>query len=218
MGELARRSLLPDDELATFTPKRIFPGGFDIDDAQCQRYLVQLTEAIHFYGAKASMQIGGYVPFKYDVISGIPSLDIMGIAKPRLGQEISVDLLDKVAEGYARQAALMKLVGFDIVLLHMAYRFTLLGRFLSPLTNKRTDQYGGSLENQARFPIMVADRIRQKCGADLLIEANISGAEPPGGRALEGTIMLARMFAGHYDLLQLRSGELDPAHPTGFNP
>jgi 2,4-dienoyl-CoA reductase-like NADH-dependent reductase (Old Yellow Enzyme family)/thioredoxin reductase len=217
-GGVGMPHVIPDAELASYSPKRILPGNFDIDDAQCQRYLSQLTEAIHFYGAKASMQIGGYVPVKYDVSTGIPSLDIMGISTPRVGQEIPADLLDEVAEDFVRQAAMMKLVGFDLVYLHMAYRFTILGRFLSPLTNKRTDQYGGSLENQARFPLMVADRIKQKCGDDFLIEANISGAEPPGGRTLEDTIKLAKMFAGHFDLLQIRSGELDPAHPTGFNP
>jgi 2,4-dienoyl-CoA reductase-like NADH-dependent reductase (Old Yellow Enzyme family)/thioredoxin reductase len=215
-GGVGMPHFIPDEELTSFSSERILPGSFDIYDAHCQRYLSQLTEAIHFYGAKTSMQIGGYVPVKYDVSTGIPSIDV-GISTPRVGEEIPADLLDEVAEDFVRQAALMKTMGFDMVYLHMAYRLTILGRFLSPLTNKRTDQYGGSLENQARFPLMVADRIKQKCGKDFLIEANISGSEPPGGRTLEDTIELAKMFAGHFDLLQIRGGEIDPAHPTGFN-
>jgi 2,4-dienoyl-CoA reductase-like NADH-dependent reductase (Old Yellow Enzyme family)/thioredoxin reductase len=216
-GGVGMPHVIPDAELASYSSKRILPGSFDIDDAQCQRYLAQLAEAIHFYGGKASMQINGYVPIKYDVSTGIPSVDV-GLNTPRVGQEIPVDLLDEVAEDFVHQAAMMKQVDFDMVYLHMAYRFTILGRFLSPLTNKRTDQYGGSLENQARFPLMVADRIKQKCGKDFLIEANISGVEPPGGRTLEDTIKLAKMFAGHVDILQVRGAEIDPAHPTGFNP
>jgi 2,4-dienoyl-CoA reductase-like NADH-dependent reductase (Old Yellow Enzyme family)/thioredoxin reductase len=209
-------NIVPDEELASFSAKRILPGSFDIDDVQCQRYLAQLTEAIHFYGSKASMQIGGYVPVKYDVSTGIPSIDL-GVGT-RVGEEIPAALLGEVADSFVHQAALMKQVGFDMVYLHMAYRVTILARFLSPLTNKRTDHYGGSLENQARFPLMVADRIKQKCGKDFLIETNISGVEPPGGLTLEDTIKLAKMFAGHFDILQIRAGEIDPAHPTGFNP
>ena len=105
-----------------------------------------------------------------------------------------------------------------MVYLHMAYRLTILGRFLSPLTNKRTDQYGGSLENRARFPLMVADRIKVECGRDFLIEASVSGCEPTGGITLEETIELAKRFAGHIDMLQIRASAIDPAHPTGFTP
>ena len=52
----------------------ILPGVFNIDDLTCQYYLSQLAEAIHFYGGKACMQIGGYVPVKYDVSPGCPSI------------------------------------------------------------------------------------------------------------------------------------------------
>ena len=134
-----------------------------------------------------------------------------------VGEEIPADLLDELAEDYALHALALKDCGFDMVFLHMAYRVTILGRFLSPLTNKRTDQFGGSLENQARFPIMVADRIKQKCGKDFLIEATISGSEPPGGRTLEETIKLAKIFAGHFDLLHIKAGDVDATQPTGFN-
>jgi len=208
---------IPANEVESFSAETILPGSFNIYEANCQNYLSQLADAIHFYGAKASMQIGGYVPAKYDVSSGIPFLAPLPGTIPRVGEEVPADLLDEVAEDFGRQAALMKDMGFDMVYLHMAYRFQLLGRFLSPLTNKRTDQYGGSLENQARFPLMAADRIKQKCGKDFLIEASISGCEPPGGRTLEETIELAKMFAGHIDMLQIRAQELDPAHPAGFN-
>ena len=72
------------------------------------------------------MQIGGYVPLQYDVSTGIPTLDI-GADTPRVGKEIPVDLLDEVAEDFARQAAIMKAMGFDMVYLHMAYRFNYTG-------------------------------------------------------------------------------------------
>ncbi len=220
-GGVGMPHILPDTNWSLFSPdqmmKRI-PGAWDIDSADCLRALSDLTEAIHFYGAKTSMQIGGYVPVKYDVSSGVPSESPFAASSPRTGEEIPADLLEEVAEDFVRQAVLMKKAGFDMVYLHMAYRLTLLGRFLSPLTNKRTDQYGGNAENRARFAVMVADRIKQKCGKDFLIEASMSGSEPSGGLTVEGAIALAREFSGHIDILQIRTGSIDPAHPTGFNP
>jgi 2,4-dienoyl-CoA reductase-like NADH-dependent reductase (Old Yellow Enzyme family)/thioredoxin reductase len=201
---------IPDEELESLTPERVLPGSFDTSDETCRRYLSQLADAIHFYGAKASMQIGGFVPPRYDVSAGVP--DMGG----RTGEEIPVSVINEVAEDYARQAALMKELGFDMVYLHMAYRLTIMGRFLSPLSNKRTDQYGGSLKNRARFAIQVGDLIKQKCGKDFITEASICGAETAGGFMLEDTIEYARMFAGHIDLLQVRAADMDEAHPTGF--
>jgi len=111
----------------------------------------------------------------------------------------------------------MKDLGFDMVYLHMSYRLEFLGRFLSPLTNKRKDKYGGSLENRTRFPIMVADRIKQKCGKDFLIEASISGTEDhPDGYNLDDAIEYAKMFAGHIDLLQPRCGDHGQSSPDNF--
>jgi 2,4-dienoyl-CoA reductase-like NADH-dependent reductase (Old Yellow Enzyme family)/NADPH-dependent 2,4-dienoyl-CoA reductase/sulfur reductase-like enzyme len=216
-GGVGMPHAIPDDKVGSFSADTILPGSFHIYDHNCQIYLSQLTQAIHFYGAKASMQIGGYVPLKYDVSTGIPSVAVLGINTPRVGEEIPADLLGEVAEDFVRQAAIMKAVGFDMVYLHMAYRFTILGRCLSPLTNKRVDQYGGSLENQARFPLSVADRIKQKCGKDFLIEACVSGREPAGGLTLDDTIELAKMFAGHIDMLQVRAHDIEAEHPTGFD-
>lgn len=205
-----------------YVPARAMRGhfdSFDIYDHLCQHMLSQLSEAIHFYGARASMQIGAQVPLQYDVSTGISSIAVIGDGGiSHTGEEIPADLLAEIADDFATQAVAMKEVGFDMVFLHMAYRLTILGRFLSPLTNKRTDQYGGSLENQARFPIMVADSIKQKCGKDFLIEATLSGVEPPGGRTLEETIKLVKIFAGHFDLIHLKAGDIDSTHPTGFNP
>jgi 2,4-dienoyl-CoA reductase-like NADH-dependent reductase (Old Yellow Enzyme family)/thioredoxin reductase len=207
--------------------------GYNAEDRRCQHYLAQMSEAIHFYGSKASMSIGAYVPPQYDVSTGIPTHAVYGDgATARVGEEIPAELLDGIADEYAHQAALLKECGFDMVFLHMSYRGGFLGRFLSPLTNRRADEFGGSLENRARFPLMVADRIKQRCGRDFLIEATMSGSDPePGakllcetglpdipGLTLEDAVQYARMFTGHIDLLILKAPQIDHAHPTGFNP
>lgn len=192
---------------------------FDIFEGHCQHYMSQLTETIHFYGARALANTRPRVPANYDVSSGVPSEVVEGTGmKARTGQELSEDLLEEIAENYVLQASILKGLGFDGLFLHMAYRFMFLGRFLSPLTNKRTDRYGGTLENRARFPLLVARRIKQKCGKDFIIEASISGCEnSPDGLTLEDTIQYAKIFSEHIDMLQVRAGDIDPAHPTGFN-
>ncbi len=225
----SKKELLQEraDHPSDFNPERpAHPWGghltpWNLLDGGCQHYMSELAAAIHFYGSKASMAIVVDMPEQYDVSTGIPPFTVCGAGEfPRLSKtkEIPAYLLDGIAEEYTLRASLLKEVGFDMVFLHMAYRAWLLGRFISPITNKRTDQYGGSLENLARFPIMVADRIKQKCGKDFLIEASISGSDPPGGRTLQDTIEMAKLFAGHIDLLQVRASHIDPTHPTGFNP
>lgn len=112
-----------------------------------------------------------------------------------------------------------KEIGFDMAFMHMAYRGMLPARFLSPLTNKRTDEFGGSLENRARFPLMICDRIKKACGEDFLIEVAISGVDPdPDGWTLEDTVRFAKLAEGHIDFLQLRASDIDPTHPIGFIP
>lgn len=192
---------------------------FDIKNDQGLHYISQIPEAIHFYGGKASMNINQLMPDPYDVSPGILAAFPMKNKDPRNEyQEIPAELLEKIAANFADQAAIARQCGFDGVYLHMAYRILFCGRFLSPLTNKRTDHYGGSLENRARFPLMVCDRIKEKCGDDFLIEACVSAFEPlPGGSTVEDTIEFARLAEGRIDLLQLRSGLWSAQHTTGFN-
>ena len=209
---------LPPNMLSKVTRDTVMPGSFNLRDPHCLTYLSQLADAIHFYGAKASMQINGFAPFTYDVSPGIPNFAPFPDLPPRVGEEeISPEVMEEMIDDFVFQSKTLQAMGFDMVSLHMAYRVLLIGRFLSPLTNKRKDQFGGSVENRARFPIMVADRIKEACGKDFIIEACISGSEPPGGFTLQDCIEFAKLFSGHIDLLQIRHGEMDPTHPVGFN-
>jgi 2,4-dienoyl-CoA reductase-like NADH-dependent reductase (Old Yellow Enzyme family)/thioredoxin reductase len=202
---------------------------FDPTDGCVQNYISQLADTIHFYGSKASFHLWPSIassnPEGYDVSSGIPFITIFGnvwshhLYGPNSGKEIPAEMLPGIADECAAQCALMQELGFDMVYLHMSYRATIFGRFLSPLTNQRTDKYGGSLANRARFAIMVAEKIKERCGRNFIIEASMSGVENyPGGITLNDTVEYAKLFAGHIDLLQLRAGDLDPTHPTGYNP
>lgn len=187
---------------------------FDFRDPLCQNYICQLTDAVHTYGSLASVFLFPDLDKGYDVSIGIPN-DGKGI--PGADKQFTEKMLREMAEAYADQAALMQSLGFDMAYLHMAYRGLPIARFLSPLTNLRTDDFGGSLENRARFPLMVCDRIKQKCGKDFLLEVSLSGEDPgTGGITLDETADFIRLGAGHFDMVQIRAPYLGPAHPTGY--
>ena len=83
----------------------------------------------------------------------------------------------------------------------------LLNQFISPRFNHRTDEFGGSMENRARFPIMVCDKIKEVCGDDFLIEYRMSGSERiEGGMTLEDGIEFAQLIQDHVDLIHVTSG------------
>lgn len=132
--------------------------------------------------------------------------------------------MDAVAEHFASCAALLKTAGYDMCLIHGGHGW-LLDQFLSPYYNTRTDAYGGSLENRAKFPLMVIDRIRERCGDKFLIEYRMSGSEEiEGGLTIEDAAAFARMLDGKVDFIHVSAG-LDTeaaqavrTHPTMFLP
>ena len=132
--------------------------------------------------------------------------------------------MDDVAEHFACCAELLKKAGYDMCLLHGGHGW-LLGQFLSPYYNTRTDGYGGSLENRAKFPLMVIDRVRERVGDKFLIEYRMSGCEEiEGGLQIEEAVEFARMIDGKVDFIHVSAG-LDTeeaqavhTHPTMFLP
>ncbi len=179
-----------------------------------QHYLSQMADAIHFYGAKASMEIRGENrEGYYDVVEGLT-----GFASSTPSKEMTPEIMDEIAESYADTAAIAQRCGFDMCMIHMAYASPGPARFISPHFNKRTDEYGGPIENRLKFPIMVFDRIKERCGKNFLIEFRVSGAEPQfdDGIKVEDTIAMSKILEGHVDMLHLHGGEMWSAHPTCF--
>ncbi len=192
---------------------------WDVYEKNNTHYLAQLAERIHFYGAKASMELGvaGVVGGEYGASDGI----ILMAGNP--AKEMPESEMERIADGYAIAAEACKKAGFDMVLLHFGHGL-LVGQFLSPLTNMRNDKYGGSAENRARFPMMIIDRIREKVGRDLLIEVRISGDEhEPGGIEIEDAIEFTKLIEDKIDLIHVSAGVHNPeymtvVHPCGFRP
>lgn len=189
----------------------------ELYDGRAQNYFVQLTDAIHFYNSLACMSL--FVPpgsaYHVRKADGVHKID--GFMRQN---ELTKEELEDIAEFYAQQALQLKKLGFDMVSVHAAYHFQLPAQMLSPLTNKRTDEYGGSLENRMRFPLYLLRKIRERVGENFLIEILVSAEDPKGsgGMTLADTAEFLRKAETYADIVQLRSPEIDPAHPTGFNP
>ena len=120
--------------------------------------------------------------------------------------EMDHDKIQETVEKFANAVFRCKKAGFKMVLLHGAHG-NLLPQFLSPYFNQRTDEYGGSLENRARFIIEVLDAIRKKVGPDFIIEFRISGNEyVDGGMGVDETIEFAKMIEDKIDILHVSGG------------
>ncbi len=96
-------------------------------------------------------------------------------------REMNENDMERVANDFAKAATYMQKAGFDGILVHGGHGF-IFTQFLSPIMNQRTDEYGGSLENRAKFPIQVCKAIREAVDPDFLIELRIDGTDhQPGG-------------------------------------
>lgn len=172
--------------------------------------LFVLAESIKCHGAVASVQFNhiGNVNHPATISSGRNPIGPTGFVREDgvVVEEMDEDMMRQVADEFATACAVAQSNGFDMVMLHGGHGW-LLDQFLSPLSNKRTDKYGGSLENRARFPMMVLDRVREVCGDKLLIEYRLSGSERvPGGLEIEEAARFAAMIQDRVDIIHVTSG------------
>ena len=172
--------------------------------------ILTLTEGIRAHGAVASIQLNHVGAMNHpDQIKGrknpIGPSALLREDGIRV-DEMSVEMMRRVADNWAKTALNCKLLGFQMVNLHGAHGW-LLTQFISPRFNRRTDEYGGSMENRARFPIMVCKRIREVCGDGFLIEYRLSGSERiEGGMTVEDGIEFAGIIQDYVDIIHVTSG------------
>ena len=136
--------------------------------------------------------------------------------------EMSAEMIEEIAASYGRAAAMAKAAGFGMILIHAGHGW-LLQQFMSPRTNHRTDEFGGSFENRMRFTLMVIDSVRKAVGPGFPIEFRMSGAEfTEGGYDLEYGVQIAKAVDGLVDLIHVSAGVHDNTstftitHPTMF--
>ncbi len=125
-----------------------------------------------------------------------------------------------IVKGFAESSRRAREAGFDIIELHGAHGY-LIHQFLSPLSNKRTDKYGGSFENRIRFLLEVVDAVRGEWPDDKPLFVRLSCVDwVEGGIVLEDTVKLAQLLkdGGKVDLIDSSSGGIDPRQKVPLFP
>ena len=133
---------------------------------------------------------------------------------------LTKELIDEIVEAYGNVAGLAKRAGFEMLMIHGGHGW-LINQFLSPYFNKRTDEYGGSLENRCRFAIEVLKSVRKAVGPGFPIEFRLSGSELfEEGYDLEEGCRIAQQIEPYIDLLHVSAGTYQrgfgDTHPSMF--
>ncbi len=200
---------------------------YDIDDPSMQNYICQMVDQVHYYNSRISIAMMPFVgPNGHDVSTVEATAENMGPHNPfgmllrRSGgqsvQECTHEEIKEVIRENVDRIKFYKDLGFDMCTLHFAYRGNFFARWISPLTNLRTDEYGGDIRGRGRFLYELASEVKRVCGKDFPVEVQITAAEP-GGTTIEETIELAKYLEDVVDIFQFRSHDGGVAHPVGFN-
>ena len=172
-----------------------------------------MTDAVHKEGGTIIAQLN-----HFGVNGSTSSMDdyrvlwsASNVKSPALGEmakAIELEDMEELKVGWVRSAEFAKAGGFDGVEIHLAHSY-LLEQFISPLFNKRTDEYGGSLENRLRLPREVISRVREAVGPDFVVGVRMPLDEMvPGGLGIDEWVEVGRNLAadGLIDYVTVSAG------------
>jgi 2,4-dienoyl-CoA reductase-like NADH-dependent reductase (Old Yellow Enzyme family) len=182
---------------------------FRIDKDEYVEEFKKLTSLVNKYGANIMAQIVhlGMNTLASDEIIYCPSKMVNPQTNRTCHEMTKKDIL-RIEDDFVKAAVRAKKAGFDGVELHGAH-FYLLSEFLSPIYNHRTDEYGGSDENRARFIVEIVQKIRKAVGNDFIISAKIDSTDEENGFTESGFIYLGKA---------LEQAGLDLMEISGPNP
>ena len=200
------------DSAIDYAHGRFHWGELDLSSDRSIAGLNVLVEAIQRYGAKASIEVnhaGNLAnPPKGVKIKGPSTATIVSRDRVIHATAMTQDEIDEAVDQFASACHRALRAGFDMVLLHGGHGW-MLGQWISPITNMRTDSYGGSLENRARFPLEVLTEIRRRVGDKLAIEYRVSAEElAPGGMHVDETIGFLELIQDKIDLVHVSIGTM----------
>ena len=171
--------------------------------------LFKFCENIHRYGTKIAIQINhagasaisSRINMQPVSASDVPSKEGGEIPRP-----LSKDEILHIVKKYGEAAKRAQTAGFDAVEIHAGHSY-LISQFLSPITNKRTDEFGGSVENRTRFCRMVIDEVRKQVGPFFPIMLRLSADElMEGGNTLEDTLEYLEHLQEEVDIFDVSCG------------
>ena len=200
-------------EVVTVEPTYVYlPGDMSIHDDSFIPGWKKLVDAVHEYDAKILPQLfhPAYMAFP---IPGTPQLIAPSNVGPYYAKEaprpVTKEELKTIIRQFGEAAGRVKQAGGDGVEIHAAHAHGLLGGFLSPQYNKRTDEYGGDINGRLRLTLEVIEEVRKVCGEDFIIDVRISGDEySDGGLNINDMIYVSKKLeAMQKALVKLQKAE-----------
>lgn len=170
----------------------------------------KLTKAVHDLNGKIAIQLVHAGALARPSETGLPTVapSCVPDMNPKRGPwELSGLEIEDITDCFARAARRAKAWGFDAVQIHGAHGY-LVSQFLSPLTNQRTDAYGGNLENRSRFLFDIYEKIRTQVGNSFPVFIKINGQDHvENGLSLEESIQVAKQLSDYgIDAIEVSSG------------
>lgn len=178
--------------------------------------LKKLTDAIHAQGAKASIQVGHCGNMTHRATCGQTPVGASGgfnLYSPTFVHGMTSDEIDRFVTDFTNATELVKESGFDCIELHCGHGY-LISQFLSPYTNHRKDEYGGSLENRMRFMIRVITAVRETCtrlGLGMIVKVNMNDGFKGGMQRDECLAVCKKLEELGVDALVLTAGFVSKA-------
>lgn len=166
--------------------------------------LYKLTENLHKHGACVAIQINhsgaSAMPDRINGLTPVSSSNLPSKNGGIIPRELKKEEILAIAKKYGKAAKRAQMAGFDAVEIHAGHSY-LISQFLSPIYNKRKDEFGGSLENRARFAKLVIDKVRDEVGALFPISLRVSADEfIEGGNTLDDTLKLLEYLNEEVDI------------------
>ncbi|NLO47212.1 MAG: FAD-dependent oxidoreductase [Clostridiales bacterium] len=183
-----------------------YPLQIRLDNMGSMPTLGRMADCVSRHGAVASIELQhagmGATPTQGNPIYGPSECVENGVPVLEMPEEIIWETIEK----YAKAARTVKNMGFGMVTVHAGHGW-LLNQFFAPRINKRTDKWGGSAENRARFAVEVVDAIHRACGKGFPVEVRISGTECHDmGYGIEEGVKFAEQLDGHADIIHVSVG------------
>lgn len=198
-------------EHSYITPEgRAGRGQISIGDNSNQDKLKELATIIQNNGSKAVMQISHAGLQSDEEITGFPTVSPSSILNPKTNKvalELTALEIQNIIKAFGSAAKRVKDAGFDGVEIHSAHGY-LLNQFFSPLTNKRSDAYGGDIINRIKIHLEVIEEVRNTVGEDFPILLRLGASDyTEGGSTIEDSLVAAKEFekAG-IDILDISGG------------
>ena len=171
--------------------------------------LYRLCESIHDCGSKISILLnhaGSAANGKITNIQPVSASDIPSRVGGDIPRALTTDEIYTIVDKFAEAAKRAVTAGFDAVEIQAGHGY-LLNQFLSPTTNDRTDEFGGSKENRARFTTLVLKAVRETVGENIPIFLGISADElAEGGNTLDDTLEIVEYFKDYVDVFDVSAG------------